>query len=436
MAALCAVPNMLRDTLIRMAKLSIRIFLGLGFLCLAQMLEPQWVPTRKGHPQPISPNDIALMAWGPSSSDPDALREMREAGLNISGFCHVGDLAAVEAAGLKCFVDDPRVNGYDWTNPAPDIVLKQRIAELQRQLSGHPGAIGFFLTDEPSMAAMPALGKVSRLLRDAMPDRLSYVNLFPYQVSKERLGTDYDSYVRALVKTVGQSFLSYDNYALVNGELNDQFYTNLEIVRRLGIELKTPFWNCIQSNAHYSYAEPTDANLHLQAYASLAYGSRGIQYFTYFTPGHGNFRLAPIDVMGYRTATWDMLRRVNGEIAMLAPTLGKLHSTGVYHYPRAPPEGRALSESPLVERIEMTEHRLVAAPTVGRVLVGEFMDAANKPYLMIVNKDLQRSFVLQVYLRDKRKKLVLISQYTGNKEEFSGERQWIQPGGGFLFRVE
>ena len=214
----------------------------------------------------------------------------------------------------------------------------------------------------------------------------------------------------------------------LNGELNDQFYTNLEIVRRLGLELKTPFWNCIQSNAHYSYAEPTDANMHLQAYASLAYGSRGIQYFTYFTPGHGNFRLAPLDVLGYRTPTWDMLRRVNGEIAMLAPILGKLHSTGVYHYPRVPPEGQPLSKSSLVVRIEMTEHQLVIEPAAGRVLVGEFMDDSNKPYLMIVNKDLQRSFVLHVYLRDKRKKLVLISQYSGKDEEFSGERQWISAG--------
>jgi hypothetical protein len=417
-------------------KLSIRVLVCFSFLFLGQLLLSQWVPTHKGHPQPVSPHDIALMAWGPSSSDADTLREMREAGLNISGFCHVNDLAAVEAADLSCFVDDARINGYDWTNLPPDDVLKQRIAEVTGQLAGHPGAIGFFLTDEPSIAAMPALGKVSRLLHDAMPDRLSYVNLFPYQVSRERLGTDYNSYVRALVKTVGQSFLSYDNYALVNGELNDQFYTNLEIVRRLGIELKTPFWNCIQSNAHYSYAEPTDANLHLQAYASLAYGSRGIQYFTYFTPGHGNFRLAPLDVLGYRTPTWDMLRRVNGEIAMLAPTLGKLHSTGVYHYPSTPAEGQPLSSSSLVERIETTEHRLVVAPAAGRVMVGEFMDASNKPYLMIVNKDLQRSFYLHIDLRDKQRKLVLISQYTGKEEEFSGERQWIQPGGGFLFRVD
>ncbi len=417
-------------------KFFIRTFICFCLLSLTPVLQPQWVPSRKGKPAPISPHDIALMAWGPSAPDLETLREMREAGLNVSGFCHLSDLPAVEAAGLTCFVDDPRVNGYDWKNLPADDVLKQHIAQVKQAVIGHPAAIGFFLTDEPAIAIMPALGKVSKLLHDAMPDRLSYVNLFPFRVSRERLGTDYESYVRALVKTVGQSFLSYDIYALVNGELNDQFYTNLEIVRRLGMELHTPFWNCIQSNAHYSYMEPTDANIHLQAYASLAYGSRGIQYFTYFTPGHGNFRLAPLDVLGYRTATWDMVRRVNGEIAMLAPILANLRSTGVYHYPRTPAEGQALAKSPLVERVEMTEHFLVNSPAAGRGLAGEFEDAAGKSYLMVVNKDLQRSFVVNIILRDKKRKLVLISQYTGKEEEFTGERQWIQPGGGFLFRVD
>lgn len=381
-------------------------------------------------------HDIALMGWGPVSPDLDTLKDMREAGFNVGGFCHVSDLPAVEAAGLTCFVDDPRVNGYNWQKLPADNILKEHIAEVKRDVAGHPAAVGFFLTDEPSMAAMPGLGKVSKLLHDALPDRLSYVNLFPYQVSRERLGTDYDSYVRSLVKTVGQSFLSYDNYALVNGELNDQFYTNLEIVRRLGLELQTPFWNCIQSNAHFSYAVPTPANIHLQAYASLAYGSRGIQYFTYFTPGHGNYRLAPIDVFGYHTATWDMVRLVNQEIAMLAPTLAKLRSTGVYHYPLTPPQGQPLAKSSLVERVEMTEHPLVVAPAAGRILIGEFTGPANKLYLMVVNKDLQRSFMLNIFLRDRARKLVLISQYTGKEEDFTGERRWIQPGGGFLFRVD
>ena len=135
-----------------------------------------------------------------------------------------------------------------------------------------------------------------------MPDKWPYVNLFPYRVSAARLGTsDYDSYVRMLVKTIGQPFLSYDNYSLVNGEMLDSFYTNLEIVRRLGLETKTPFWNCILANSHFNYMEPSDATFNLQVYSTMAYGGRGIQYFTYFAPEIGNYRLAAIDQFGNRT---------------------------------------------------------------------------------------------------------------------------------------
>ena len=42
-------------------------------------------------------------------------------------------------------------------------------------------------------------------------------------------------------------------------------------------------WNCILANAHFNYMEPSDATFNLQMYSTLAYGGRGIQYFTYFT---------------------------------------------------------------------------------------------------------------------------------------------------------
>jgi hypothetical protein len=118
---------------------------------------------------------------------------------------------------------------------------------------------------------------------------------------------------------IGQPFLSYDNYSLVGGEMLDYFFTNLEIVRRLGLETKTPFWNCILANAHFNYMEPSDATFNLQVYSTLAYGGRGVQYFTYFTPQIGNYRLGAVDQFGNRTPTWEMLRRINNEIHAFAP---------------------------------------------------------------------------------------------------------------------
>lgn len=387
-------------------------------------------------PQPPDPKSLAIMAWGDAPSDLAQLRGMRDAGLNIAGFCRAEDLDRIRGAGLSCFVSDPRIGGYDWQALPPDSEIRDRIGALARQIASSPAAIGFFLQDEPHAALMPGLARVAKIAREAMPGMWPYVNLFPYRVSQERLGVDtYDKYVRMLVDTIGQPFLSYDNYSLVGGEMLDYFYTNLEIVRRLSIETRTPFWNCILANAHFNYMEPSDATFHLQVYATLAYGGRGIQYFTYFAPEVGNYRLAAIDQFGNRTPTWERLRRINLEIAALAPTILKLHSTGVFHYPDVPDQASPLSASRLVRSVEMTQ-RFVKPPAAGRFLVGEFEDGQGRPYVMIVNRDLYSSFQFHLHLVKENAKLIRISPYSGKEEGFGGEMDWLAPGAGILLRVE
>ncbi|MBI3697099.1 MAG: hypothetical protein HY238_19970 [Acidobacteria bacterium] len=387
-------------------------------------------------PAPVAPRDFAVMAWGGSPSDPEQLRLMREAGLNISGFCRVEDLDRVRDAGLTCFIRDQRANGYDWSNLPEETGIRANVAELKGQVGAHAAALGFYLRDEPHGSLMPGLGRVAAVLREAMPELWPYVNLFPYRVTPDRLGTaDYDTYVRLLVDSIRQPFLSYDNYSLVNGEMLDYFFTNLEIVRRLGLETKTPFWNCILANAHFNYMEPSDATFHLQVYSTLAYGGRGIQYFTYFTPQIGNYRLGAVDQFGNRTPTWDMLRRINNEIHALAPTLIHLRSTGVFHSPDVPDQARPLAESRLVKGVEMTQ-RLVRSPAMARFLVGEFEDAQQRPYVMLVNKELAQSFRFSIQLKQEGRKLLRISPYSGREEPFGREMDWLAPGAGVLFRIE
>ena len=387
-------------------------------------------------PEPPDPKSFAIMAWGDAPSDVAQLRGMRDAGLNMAGFCRAEDLDKIRDAGLACFVSDPRINGYDWQALPADGELRGRIGSLARQIGSNAAVVGFFLRDEPHAALMPGLARVAKIAREAMPGRWPYINLFPYRVSPELLGTGtYDQYVRMLVETVGQPFLSYDNYSLVGGEMLDYFYTNLEIVRRLSNETKTPFWNCILANAHFNYMEPSDATFHLQVYATLAYGGRGIQYFTYFAPSVGNYRLAAVDQFGNRTPTWERLRRINLEIAALAPTILKLRSTGVFHYPDAPDQARPLSASKLVRSIEMTQ-RFVKPPVAGRFLVGEFEDGEGRPYLIIVNKDLNNSFQFHLHLLNENAKLIRVSPYTGKEEFFGGEMDWLAPGAGILLRIE
>jgi hypothetical protein len=113
----------------------------------------------------------------------------------------------------------------------------------------------------------------------------------------------------------------------------------------------------------------------------------------------------------------------------------QLRSTGVYHYPEPPEQGRPLAESRLVQSVEMTQ-RLVATPGAARFLIGEFEDRQGRPYLMIVNKDLSQSFRFGIQLRQQDRKLLRLSPYSGREEPFGREMDWLSPGVGVLFRVE
>lgn len=388
------------------------------------------------HPQPPAPRDFPIMAWGGAPSEPDQLRLMKEGGLNAAGFCRVEDVDKVQQAGLSCFVSDPRISDYDWKNLPSDDQIRSKIKDLARAVGKNPAVLGFYLRDEPHSDLMPGLGKVAAIAREAMPDKWPYVNLFPSRVSMDRVGVPtYEAYARLLVDTIKQPFLSYDNYSLVNGDMIDYFYENLAIIRDISLDSKVPFWNCILANSHFNYMEPTDATFNIQVYSTLAYGGRGIQYFTYYSPQIGNYRLGAIDQFGDRTPTWDIMRRINKQIHALAPTMLKLRSTGVYHYPDTPPACKPLSKSTLVESVEMTQ-RYVRPPIAARFLVGEFEDGQGRPYMMLVNKDLNNSFQFKVTLKQHDRKVKRISPYSGQEEEFGREMDWLAPGAGVLLRVE
>ncbi|HZU25589.1 MAG TPA: hypothetical protein VFA04_08710 [Bryobacteraceae bacterium] len=398
---------------------------------------PLLLAAQTAHPPArVGAHEFPLMAWNDSPSDPGYLRQMYEAGLNVSGFCKPSDLDRVAAAGMSCFVTDPRVNGYDWTRLPNDSVLRANVASLVDEVRGKPALLGFFLRDEPHASLMPGLGRVAALLRKALPDAWPYVNLLSSRATPERLGVPtYSDYVRMLPDIIHQPFLSYDNYALIDGDALDSFFTNLEIVRRVGLQTKTPFWNCILAMAIDNDMEPSDATFSLQVYSTLAYGGRGIEYLEYFTPDIPNYRLAPIDQFGDKTPVWDMLRRINFQVHALAPVLLTLHSMGVYHFPEPPEGGRPLSESWLVRSVQMTQ-RYVRRPAGPRFLVSEFNDSRGKSYIMLVNKDLRNSFQFTIELRDPGRTLTRISPVSGQPAPLGADMNWLAPGGGVLLRID
>lgn len=406
--------------------LSLALLAGAGIPALAQ--------TFAESPQ-VSPRDFALMAWDQSPSDPHQLDLMRQAGLNISGFCSPDQLDEVQAAKMSCFVSDDRANGYDWTQTPSEKEIREKIDALVAEVRNHPAALGFFLYDEPKAAMAPGLGNVAAMLRQAMPGALSYINLLPDYASAQQLGAPtYDDYLQKFLNAVHPPMLSYDNYSLFNGRMMGRFYTNLAAVRRASQNAGIPFWNVILSDSHFSFMDPTEATLRLQAYSTIAYGGRGIEYFTYFSPKVGNYRLAPVDQFGHRTPTWYALRRLNSEIRELAPWLIKLHSTGVYQSEPLPEGAQPLAQSQLVKDVRATNFQ--SPPIAPEYLIGEFRDGEGHSFLMIVNKSLEYSIRYAIDLKNPNQRLVLVSPYTGQLVSFVGEMNWLAPGQGALLEIK
>lgn len=367
-----------------------------------------------------------LMAWNWARPDEAAFREMRECGLTVAGFVAPKDLEVCAAAGLKAIIADERASGYDWKNV--DVAeARRRVASLAAEVGGHPAVYGVYLRDEPGADLFEGLGRVAGLVRELMPGKWPYINLFPNYASPQQLGTaTYAEHVERFIATCRPTELSYDHYALMeDGSLRHGYWQNLEQMRGAGLRHGLPFWNIVLTVAHFRYREATAADLRFQVYSTLAYGGRGIAYFTYVAPEVGNYRAAPIDQFGQRTPTWYALQNVNLQVARLAPTLLKLRSESVYHFGEVP---ELCQPPPADSRVQ----------SVGEApfMVGEFTHEDGGRYVLVVNKDLRGSHPCLPQWRTPPARVRLVSPHSGRLVPFGGEHQWLAPGQGALLRVE
>lgn len=364
----------------------------------------------------VPPEQFAILPWG-TTTDETALPGIRECGFNLAGFVYPDKLNAVQAAGLKAIVIDPSVQIEGTSHEE----LTSRVQALARLTANHPATYGYYLRDEPNAALFPALGAWVDAFKSAAPNAIPYINLLPNYATAGQLGTPtYPDYLEKFVQQSRPAFLSYDNYSLLLGNaLRDGYFQNLEAMRTAALKHSLPFWNIVLSNSHFSYAEPTPAGLRFEAYTTMAYGARGISYFTYFAPPTGNYRLAPVDQFGHHTPTWDMLRNVNLQIHQLAPTLARLKSINVFHCPTVPHDCQGSATA-----------KLVASISGGQFLVGEF-DGGDRDYVMVVNCSLADSAALSFAFKSPGP-IEMVNTYNGFIQPWTGENVWLAAGQGVL----
>ncbi|MHB0939941.1 MAG: hypothetical protein ACYDCO_05270 [Armatimonadota bacterium] len=299
---------------------------------------------------------IPVLAWiGPQRDDitRDNLRCMAEAGFNIN-------LGAVDEEKILPVLDLCAETGVRllWNHPAFDLGRKtpetgpgyqltpeekDRIRALVLKVKDHPGLYGYHVHDEPALADLDWNTAVIREIEAHDSYHMCYVNHNAPVIQGAYGAGTQEALWRAWIKKSSPRYLSYDHYPIEqkpwevvkalgdapnifgNIVVKPNYFACLDFARSFCSALELPLWAFTCSVPHWSYPEPTEGHLRFQLMCDLAYGARGLQYFTYW----GDRSL--VGSNGEPNPTYYLAQRVNRDIHALWKKLKGLRSIGVYH---------------------------------------------------------------------------------------------------------
>ena len=283
-------------------------------------------------------NEFVIAAYsGPPLEEVtlERYREIAEAGIDVivpgnGTMNREQNLTAMDlasAVGIRVIPIDTRVMPFAQT--AGITIDTAVIMEMVTDYRDHPAFAAYVVRDEPPASLFPSLANITNLFREMDPSHEPLINLFPSYASPEQLGSpDYRTHIRDYIKTVKPGLLSYDNYALREPSTwYDYWFNDLEVVREETREAGIPFWVFIQSEGIGIHLRvPNRAEVLWQVNTAVAYGARGLGWFTYWTPptdqGIPQVEGAPpplieehfgamLDVDGNRTPLYDHVREAN-----------------------------------------------------------------------------------------------------------------------------
>ena len=193
-------------------------------------------------------NTPIVTYWaGPPLTDVVA-RQMAEGGWNLV-WCGEQELDVAQRHGLRVQLQDGLLAPGTLDNPGQ----RAKLDALITRVRNHPALYSYFITDEPSAAAFPALGKLVAYLRERDSGHLAYINLFPTYASNEQLGTKgdkitaYKDHLRQYIDVVKPSLVSYDHYQFAKQGDNADYFLNLMMIRRTALEARVPLLNTVQA---------------------------------------------------------------------------------------------------------------------------------------------------------------------------------------------
>ncbi len=354
--------------------------------------------------------------------------------LNIDDVLIALDFAA--ANGIKYLVRDNQVSaGID----DPELMN-----DALNRYKNKPAFLGNMMFDEPATPAMNDLAACYKNYKLALPNALFYINLLPTYASKNQLfirntdggggvasDNDYKNYLQTYVSKVNPKFISYDYYPCEGQtpNLTPNYFKNMSFVRQTALQRNIPFWLFIQNCSFGGVSRnPNRQEIEWQVNTALAYGAKGIQYFTYWSPiESADFSSGMVSKTGEKTQTYYTIQTMNKQIKAIDAVLMNSTSVGVVVSGSSPVP---VPQSDIISGYRELKSVSSSSPAI----IGCFNNAGKSAYYVVNNSLTQNANVTLKFASALN--TAVIQNATSVSKSGSQITLTLNPGEGALVRIQ
>ena len=274
---------------------------------------------------------------------------------------------------------------------------------------------GVYASDEPSAVAFPGLKAAGEYFKSLAPGKEWWINVHPNSATSAVLGMEsYVAYLNEYAQNTSIDRMSFDSYPLMTEGLKEGHLANLGQVAAVATAYGYDYDSFILTMGHHSYRTPDNYDdLAWQIYAAMAFGTKGIETFTYWTTQTTgeNVTHGLVNYYGEREQSWYSMQEVISEVRSFEKMFMNAEWKGVLTY-EADPDYPNFSLRSIPRTVEVGDKGEIPVrldpetdPDTGKI-VGEWSDAHER----IADMDATNDFLMGVFEdKDARDAFLLVN---------------------------
>lgn len=391
----------------------------------------------------ITPQDVGIGEMSDTVDFENAMANMAASGINFSLpniwegdtlFYRQRLVYTCNKLGMQTLVYDADLIRYLAGASYDEATARQMVESYASEAS----FAGHFIMDEPNGEQLQRLKLAAERYRRLLPGKIFYVNLFPDYVRP-----DYEVYLDEYFDTVGGDRISYDYYVLQGHSASEYnmkttHLRNLDTAAKKAKEKGAALYTIIASTGHmnewdgvYLRNIESKADLGFQAYSAMAYGIKGLTWFTYLSMDDGRYGEQPgmYDKYGNKTKVYDYVSELNADIRAFSDVYCGYDWTGTILV-----EGTRDGENENFANVPspLRSHRAVTSITADHdVIAGTFFDGTSDALLLASYGDPSFGFMPDVTVTfDKPYLLTIYANGTKKEVRMNGREYTFHLGCG------